>query len=300
MTAPSTAAAVIRHQAGLDVLAWPVLDALDGVDALVTTRRGGVSGGPYESLNLSQRVADPADVLENRRRAARALGADLGDLVFCAQMHGAEARVVTAADRGRGALSGADAIPAADALVTADPGVAIALLAADCLPIVLYDPVAHVLACVHAGWRGTVARVAESAVTAMRTLGTRPQDVIACFGPAISADSYQVGSEVIQAAERALGDSARSAYRPDGAGRWLFDLPTANQIVLGQAGVHDVHLPGFVTGPDPGSVSGPGSRSVSGPGSLTDQSRGLFFSHRQAAPCGRFAALARLSARGTR
>ena len=87
--------------------------------------------------------------------------------VFARRCTATSAQVVGAADRGRGAAAAADAIPGADVLVTADPGTVLAVLAADCVPIVLYDPAAHVLACAHAGWRGTVARAAASAVAAM-------------------------------------------------------------------------------------------------------------------------------------
>ncbi|HCU94332.1 MAG TPA: hypothetical protein DHU96_17090, partial [Actinobacteria bacterium] len=132
---------------------------------MVTTRHGGVSSGAYATLNLGFHVGDDSEaVLENRRRAASALGADPGDFVFCDQAHGREVRVVSAEDRGRGARTLDDAIGQADALVTSDPGTVLVVMVADCVPIVLYDPVAHVLACVHAGWRGTVARVAEAAL----------------------------------------------------------------------------------------------------------------------------------------
>ena len=127
-------------------------------------------------------------------------------------------------------------MPGADALVTADPGTVLAVLAADCVPVVLYDPVAHVLACAHAGWRGTVARVAASAVAAMRSLGTRPADVIAGIGPAIAPDRYQVGAEVAGAAASAFGCHAPAVLRASGPGQWQFDLWTANRLVLqGQA-----------------------------------------------------------------
>jgi hypothetical protein len=256
----------------LDVLTWPAFGAC-AVDALVTTRHGGVSQGEYESLNLGFHVGDaPADVLENRRRAARALGAAPGDFVFCAQSHGRNVQIVTPADRGRGALTPQDAIGDTDALVTADPGVALAVLVADCVPIVLYDPVAHVLGCVHAGWRGTVARVCQAAVAAMGTLGSAPRNIIAGLGPAISPDRYQVGEDVYHAVDGAL--ATPRVIRPDGSGRWLLDLWAANRIVLAEAGVPDgsIHVAPIPTGKDPG----------------------LYFSHREAQPCGRFAAMAKL------
>ena len=264
----------LRERGGLPVLAWPVFDRYP-VDALVTTRHGGVSAGDYATLNLSFGVGDrPQDVLENRRRAAAALGADLGDLVFGKQVQGAVARVVGDADRGAGAAVAGPGVGEADALVTGDPGIVLAAVVADCVPILLYDPGAHVVACVHAGWRGTVARVTDAALAAMATLGTRPCDVLAGIGPAIGPDRYQVGEEVAQVVRECFGDRASQVIRPDGTGRWLCDLWSANRLLLREACVPDdqIHVAAVPTGAD-------------------------FFSNRVARPCGRFGVLARLRPR---
>src|SRR5579863_4934880 len=193
-TLPDSSAAAdparFRAAGGLTLLTWPALDA-SGVDAAVTARDGGVSSGPYATLNLSLTVGDdPARVLENRRRLAAALGADPGAFVFARQVHGAGVRIVGPADRGSGAFTLDDAIPDTDALITASPEVVLAILTADCVPIVLHDPVAGVLACVHAGWRGIVARVPAAAVTAMQSLGSHPSDIIAGLGPAAAPARY--------------------------------------------------------------------------------------------------------------
>jgi YfiH family protein len=262
----------------LDVLVWPAFGGL-AVDTLITTRHGGISQGTYQSLNLALHVGDDSkDVLENRRRAVAALGANLGDMVFCNQAHGREIYIVTAADRGRGAASMNTAIPATDALVTAEPGVVLTVMVADCVPVVLYDPVAHVLACVHAGWRGTVARVSEATVDAMRDLGSRPEDIMAGIGPAVGPDRYQVGAQVAEAVRNCFNAGASEVIRPDGTGRWLFDLWNANRILLREAGLRDenVHVAAVPTGTAGG---------------------GLFFSDREVRPCGRFAAIARLRPR---
>src|SRR5215831_2991106 len=286
MTAPAaTTAAGLRQRAGLPVLTWPAFGPLPA-DAIVTTRHGGVSAGCYATLNLSFAVGDAAaNVRENRRRAAAALGSDPGAFVFADQVHGATARIVSAADRGRGTAGPGDAIEQADALVTADPGTVLAILVADCVPIVLYDPDAHVLACVHAGWRGTVAGAAQAALVAMATIGARARNIIAGIGPSIAPGSYQVGGEVAGAARDAFGHEASALLRPDasgGPGRWLFDLPAANRHALRAAGVPDgqIHMAATPTGPAPGP--------------------GLFFSHRAERPCGRFALAARLDERGQR
>src|SRR5579863_4280077 len=223
----------IRMAGALRLLTWPALEA-SGADAAVTARDGGVSAGPYATLNLSLSVGDdPAGVLENRHRLAQVLGAGPADFVFARQVHGSGVRVVGEADAGSGAFSLDDAIPDADALVTRSPGVLLAILTADCVPIVLHDPVAGVLACVHAGWRGTVARVSAAALTAMTSLGSRPADVIAGLGPAIAPSRYQVGLDVHDAVTQSFGPTA-SFIRPDPRtpDHWLLDLWAANHHVL--------------------------------------------------------------------
>ncbi len=169
----------------------------------------------------------------------------------------------------------------ADALVTASPGVALAILTADCVPIVLHDPVAGVLACVHAGWRGTVAGVTAAAVAAMQGLGSRPPDVIAGLGPAVAADRYQVGPGVHQAVTQTFGPAV-TFIRPDPAapGRWLLDLWAANRHALVEAGV-------------PAPQIRTTSHHPTGPAAS-----GHFFSDRTARPCGRLALVARLRAAG--
>jgi polyphenol oxidase len=276
---PSTA---FRAAGDLRLLTWPALDA-SGADVGVTARAGGVSSGPYESLNLSLSVGDdPGRVLENRHRLAAAFDAAPGDFVFARQVHGAGVAVVTEADRGSGTRSLDDAVEDTDALVTTSPEVVLAILTADCVPIVLHDPVAGVLACVHAGWRGTVAGVTAAALAAMQRLGACPADVTAGIGPAIGADRYQVGPDVHEAVTRTFGPAAAGFIRPDPSapGRWLLDLWAANRHALRQAGVPGprIHTTDIPTGPVPGH----------------------FFSDRTARPCGRLALVARLRPGGAR
>ena len=272
---------VLREAGALRLLTWPALDA-SGAEAAVTARSGGVSPGVYASLNLSLSVGDdPANVLENRRRLAAGFGARLADFVFAGQVHGAGVRVVSEADRGSGAFSLEDAIPATDALVTRTPGLVLASLTADCVPIVLHDPVAGVLACVHAGWRGTVARVSAAAVAAMQDLGSRPADVIAGIGPAIAPARYQVGPDVHQAVTQAF--SPAPFIQPDSVpDRWRLDLWAANRFVLTEAGVPgpQIQVTDIPTGPT--EPHGPSD----------------FFSDRAARPCGRLALIARLRTGG--
>jgi polyphenol oxidase len=295
--ASRAAPAGLRAAGGLSLLTWPALEE-SGADAAVTARGGGVSSGPYATLNLSLTVGDdPANVLENRRRLAAAIGARPGDFVFARQVHGVGVRIVGEADRGSGAFTLDDAIADTDALVTTSPGLVLAIVTADCVPIVLHDPVAGVLACVHAGWRGTVARVCAAAVAAMQTLGSRPSDVIAGLGPAVAPARYQVGPDVHHAVTQAFGPAASSFIHPDpkapehpghpgAAGRWLLDLWAANRHVLREAGLPDpqIRVTDLPTGPlDLSTPEGPAAH-------------GYFFSDRVARPCGRLALVARLRA----
>jgi YfiH family protein len=255
---------------GLPVLRWPAIDAA-GVDAVVTMRSGGASEGPYATLNLGLHVGDSPDaVLENRRRAAAAVGLSLEDLVFCKQAHGREVAVVGFDDRGRGCKSDDEAIADTDALVTASPGVGLVVMVADCVPIVLVDPVARVLSCIHAGWRGTTARVVDATMDRMEALGGEPRRVVAALGPAIPADRYQVGDDVVSAARDSFGTATDRFVRPDGTGRWLFDTWGANAHILVERGVPDQQI------------------SVADIGTGGDE----FFSDRSERPCGRFAAIA--------
>jgi copper oxidase (laccase) domain-containing protein len=170
---------------------------------------------------------------------------------------------------------------------------------------VLHDPVAGLLACVHAGWRGTAAGVAAATVAVLRDLGSRPADIHAAIGPAIPAARYQVGPEVHAAltqprpapsppspAPALESPAAADIVRPDPAapGRWLLDLPAANRLALREAGVPDaqIHASHLPTGPiDPSE-----NMNAENPAVLAD--RGYFFSDRAARPCGRHALIARL------
>lgn len=280
-----------RRVGGLEVLGWPALDRV-GVAAVVTTRHGGVSAGPYRSLNLGLHVGDdPRAVVENRRRAAGAVGAEIGDLVFARQVHGRDVAVVDGSHRGRGSELEEDALADCDVLVTTSSRPVLTIMVADCVPLVLVDPRAGVLAVVHAGWRGTAAGAAAAAVSAMAALGADAARVVAGIGPAVSPRTYQVGAEVAAAVSAAAGPEpvpagARGGERhpqdqgerpvatPAGGDRWLVDLAEANRRILVAAGLpaHAVHVAPCTTGGD-----------------------GPFYSDRQARPCGRMALLARLA-----
>lgn len=199
-----------------------------------TTRTGGVSEGPYESLNLSwSRGDDKARVAENRRRVAQALGGV--ELVFLNQVHGATVIKVDA--KPEGAWSAGEA----DALITDRPGLALCAQTADCVPVLLYDPVRPAVAAVHSGWRGTVKQILAATLQAMKTAyGSEPAQVHAAIGPAISQANYRVGPEVLEQFETLFGglDPVLAGPRDAEGGAGL-DVAEACRRQLIAAGVRE-------------------------------------------------------------
>ena len=152
---------------------------------VVTDRRGGRSRSPYDSFNLGDHVGDdPAGVAANRQRVARELGVAEDRLVWMNQVHGTGVAVVEGPQEGP--------VPATDGLVTATPGLVLCVLVADCVPILLTDPVAGVVAAVHAGREGVRQGVLPAALSAMASLGARARNVTALLGPAVCGACYEV------------------------------------------------------------------------------------------------------------
>lgn len=202
----------------------------EGVLHGFTTRVGGISGAPFATLNLGRGVGDdPERVAANRRRALEAVGCDPTGHVEAAQVHGRSVAVVGRAQRGA-------KIEGADVLLTAEPGVTLAIHTADCVPILLWDPARGVVGAAHAGWRGTAAGVAAAAVEAMtRTFGTDPEDLRAALGPSIGPCHYEVDGPVAEAF--APWPWSRAILRPGRPGHWWLDLAAANRLMLMMLGV---------------------------------------------------------------
>jgi YfiH family protein len=196
---------------------------------VVTDRRGGRSRPPYDSFNLGAHVGDePGDVAANRARLARELGVSEQRLVWMEQVHGDG---VTVVDGPR-----TDAVPATDALVTATPGLVLCVLVADCVPVLLADPVAGVVAAVHAGREGVRLGVVTAALAAMVELGSRPADVSALLGPAVCGADYEVPAALRSEVTRVAPDAAARSRR----GTPALDLRAGLDGVLRAAGVTEV------------------------------------------------------------
>lgn len=205
------------------------IDLGPGVTAIVTTRAGGVSRGPYSSLNLAFHVGDEADAV----RANRAAVEDrLGHpVVYGNQVHGTRAALVDGA-----AAVGAGDVGEADCLLTARAGVALAVMVADCLPVLIADGESGVVAAVHAGRRGLVDGVLPAALEAMRLQGGRPAQTVAYLGPAICGRCYEVGPEVREEVTRAVPAAASTTSW----GTPAVDLAAGAETQLRSAGVVEV------------------------------------------------------------
>lgn len=203
-----------------------------------SARQGGVSPAPFDTLNMALHVGDdPAHVWENRRRYLAALGLDAERICTIRQVHGTEIVRAFRRDAGRGARDYADALADADAVVTNDSGVTLLLCYADCVPVLLYDPVHNATGLVHAGWKGTVQRIAAKTVERMgEEFGTSPSEVLAGIGPSIGAGCYTVGAEVAERFRTEFSAHAAELVRVQDEEIHL-DLWAANSIQLVEAGV---------------------------------------------------------------
>ncbi|ASS75842.1 hypothetical protein CIG75_13200 [Tumebacillus algifaecis] len=200
-----------------------------------TTRNGG---------NLGLHVGDdPQRVIENREGIATELGVPLDAWVAGNQVHGSTVTVVTAKEKGRGARAQEDLLPDTDALITDVPGVALSTYAADCVPILFADDKRGAVGAAHAGWKGTVAKIAAKTVVAMKEeYGCDPAQLVVRIGPSIGPCCYEVDGAVVQGVRENFGELADLLLTPNENGRWQFDLWKANEQALLEVGVLPMHI----------------------------------------------------------
>jgi hypothetical protein len=213
----------------------PLAASFEGaVTGLFTTRAGGVSTGPWASLNLGRRVDDdPAHVAANRQALAEYVGSS--PMHFAEQVHGAEVAVVHTATAGSTRWT-VDGAPGVDALVTALPGVPLVVLAADCLPVLLADPVAGVVGAAHAGRPGLAAGVLQRTVEAMARLGAVPARTAVVIGPAVCGRCYEVPAGLRDEVAAVVPGSATTTRQ----GTPGLDLPAGAEALLRAAGIEAI------------------------------------------------------------
>lgn len=222
----------------MELLKLDFARCVEGVEAFSTTR-GQVDGrNAYSGVNLCDYVGDDAlRVLDARLILAMQLGVDLDDLVMPRQTHSCRVAVIDEPFRSMDIDKQEQALEGVDALVTSLKGVVIGVNTADCVPIVLVDGEAGVIAVAHAGWRGTVGRIAANVVDEMRRQGADVRRIQAAMGPSICQECFEVGDEVVEAFRQAHFDLDAIVKRHADTGKAHIDLRAANRAVLIAAGV---------------------------------------------------------------
>ncbi|MBX6395145.1 MAG: peptidoglycan editing factor PgeF [Alicyclobacillaceae bacterium] len=227
------------------VVYWKVNDweATGRVRARFFSRLGGISRPPFESLNFGWTVGDRReDVRTNRERAAASFGLGPDRWVFTRQVHGNRVVEVTADHAGRGMWGPEDAVDDADGLVTREPGLVLAVLAADCVPVLLFAPDIGAVGAVHAGWRGTALRVAAEAVRKLAAWGADPGWMQAAIGPSIGPCCYEVDDRVHDTFREMWGEISSGLFVPTRPGHYVLDLWQANREVLRRSGVREERM----------------------------------------------------------
>ena len=225
----------------LEYLTFPSLEKSGLVEHLITTRLGGVSTGELSAMNLSFTRGDREEnVLENYRRISRILGCGLEDMVASHQTHTVNIRHVTASDRGKGITAPRD-YENIDGLITDEEGIALVTYYADCVPLLLLDPVHRAIGLAHSGWRGTVNRMGEHMVKEMEAaFGSKPREMTVAVGPSICRECYEVSEDVAEQFTELFpgnAEGANVAVKGKAQGKYQLDLWLANRLILEAAGI---------------------------------------------------------------
>ncbi|CVI71863.1 Laccase domain protein [Clostridiales bacterium CHKCI001] len=234
----------LKESNGVYYFQFPLLEQSDIVTHGFSTKIGGVSKGAYAEMNLGvSRGDDPEAVLENYKRITNVLHMPWERVVLSHQTHTTNIRVVKEEDAGTGLVKQRN-YENVDGLITNVPNLPLVTFYADCVPLYFVDPVHQAIGLSHSGWRGTVNRMGQCTIEAMKTeYDSRPEDILACIGPSICQECYEVGEEVAKEFEKAFLPEQRNQVlkeKPDG--KYLLDLWKANEIILLEAGIKKEHL----------------------------------------------------------
>lgn len=235
---------VLKEKMGVYYFQFPILDECNDVIHGFSTRIGGVSKGKYASMNFSlTRGDDSNDVKENYRRMGAVLGIPWERCVLSHQTHTTNVRKVTEEDIGKGIGRLRD-YQDVDGLITNERQIPLVTFYADCVPLYFVDPIHHAIGLSHSGWRGTVNRMGERTLTAMKQeYGTEACDVIACIGPSICGDCYEVGKEVAEEFQEQLPPNIKTEIvKRKEDGKYLLNLWKANEWILLEAGIRPQHM----------------------------------------------------------
>lgn len=222
------------------------MDQYKGLVAGMTTKNGGVSNGPYTSLNFGFHVGDdPENVLMNRKRLSRKLDFSLHDWVGAEQIHDVVIRKVTNSDKGKGSDSYEESFKGTDGFYTNEQGILLTLCYADCVPLFFIAPEQRMIGTAHAGWKGTVKQIAVHMVEQWKQDGIDSQQIYVTIGPCICKKCYIVDKRVIDLVQNILEDVEQKTYNLIKEGQYELDLREVNRQLLFKAGVPEENI--FVT-----------------------------------------------------
>lgn len=233
----------MRESNGLRYFVFPHLEQTGLIVHAITTRQGGVSLPPYESLNLAFHTGDnPEAVRQNRKIVSQALKFDFSSLVSCQQVHGTEVLKVDYGYQGSGSIAYENSIAKTDGLFAIQPGIPLMMNYADCVSLLILDPVKKIIGICHAGWKGTVNGIAAKAIRKMKEeLYSSPRDCLVGIGPSIGPCCYEVDKNVVTP----LADNFanwRKFTKPKGKDKWLLDLWSLNRWQLVAEGVKSKNI----------------------------------------------------------
>lgn len=254
MTIENSSTVQIDDTLATPFISFPVLSELPYIRHGFSTKLGGVSEGIFATMNLGSESSPYQDELaaieENYRRIAKSIGFDVNSVVVSHQTHTMNIRVVEDKDRGKGLFVPRD-YSDIDGLITNQTGLTLVTKYADCVPLYFVDPVKKVIGLSHAGWRGTVGKIGQVTVAAMKqSFGCNPEDIISVIGPSICKDCYEISKDVALEFLNAFSKDQHDQILTDlGNGKYLCDLWAANRAVLSEAGLLEgnIHTSGVCT-----------------------------------------------------
>ncbi len=239
------------EKGGIIIHQFSNLNGFGKLKHFITGRKGGYSKGTFAGMNTGFHVGDSDwHVLQNRKKLAAILGVDLQRFTFASQTHSSNIAIVDACKKGKGSTDCESALANTDALICNTPGIFICIQVADCVPILLFDTKNHVIAAIHAGWRGTLRKITEATVRMMmHTFESHPADIQVGIGPANGPCCYEVGEDVKAETLKSLG-TLQGILKPSAMpGKYIFDQWNANYLQLLNCGIphENIELSGLCT-----------------------------------------------------
>lgn len=220
------------------------LSKFENVKHFVSSRFGGVSPEPLDSLNISFETPDIAEnVIENRKRLSLAVDIPLESFVMQNQVHGNIVKLIAENDKGKGVYDHKTVVGNHDAMITDKKGICLFLFAADCVPLLFYDPEKNAIGAAHAGWQGTLKKIAQKTAEAMKNeFNTKFDNLIVSVGPSISVKNYEVSDDFIQKVENAFGTTENYLIKNIETGRVHLDLWYSNKKQLLDIGIKEENI----------------------------------------------------------